>query len=367
MKITRLKPEYRILAFILIVGVILRVLNLSDYEMQLTEQHTLTQMMSENSDELFLVNPQTERYAPVYDTTVKFYTVMAGLSLLNMRIPSILAGLVAIGLMFVIGRRLYSEDTGLVASGIFAFIWTATEASRTAGPDIFLVLMILISGYLFGQILTETTRRTGPELQTWLGFTLVLTILAYTHQFGVFLALTLAVLSAGYAAGQKRALVPALLSLTLLVVMCAPLTLMLNELTSIGNSPGELLSGMFWSISSISSLIKAWIFVITGLVAVFTGSRMLINKGKVEGYWHYTTDLLLGGWIVIVVLAGTIASLFNIPVEASEVLIVILPAVILIWSAGANFLFYNTPTYLRTGIAIAFLLMLHSAWQLFTL
>ena len=365
LKIGRLKPEHRILAFILIMGVILRVLNLSDYDMQPAEQHTLSQMMSENGEELFLVNPQTERYAPAYEGAVKFYTLMSGLSLLNMRVPSILAGIAAIGFIYLLGCKIYSGVAGLIAAAILGFIWTAAEASRTAGPEIFLMLMVLISGYLFRQIISETTRRTGPELQTWLGFTLVLTLLAYTHQFGVFLALMFAVFAAGYAAGKKRALVPALLSLTLLMVMCAPLTLMLSELTHIGNSPGALLSGLFLSGTSVSGVLKSWVFILTALGATIFSTRMLLSSKSESAKSQYSVDLFLGAWILIVFLSGVIASLFDVPLSGSEVLMAIFPAVILLWSGLVRMISENPPSLLRIGIGVSFLLMLHSLWNMY--
>ena len=368
MSFARLKPEHSILAFILIMGVILRVLNISDYDMQIEEQHTLSQMMSENSDELFLVNPQTERYTPVYEIGVKFYTVMAGLSLVNMRIPSIIAGVVAIGLIYVLGSRLYSRETGLVSAAILGFIWPAIEVSRTAGPEIFLLMMVLVCGLIFWRILEQTTRRTGPELSTWLGFTLALTLLSYSHQVGVFAALTMVVIAAGYAAGIKRALVPALLSLTLLLILCAPLSLMLTEILFAERTPSVLLSEMFFTTSDTAIFIQSWLFLLTGIGATGLSVYALMRPDAPDftdfQQTRHAVDLMLGGWILLSTIAGLIAALFNVPVAAEQLFMLFIPAVILLWSRLVQMVTVNIPAFLRVGLGVAFIMMLHTIWQL---
>ena len=350
------------------MGVILRVLNISEFEMQAVEQHTFSQMMSETVEELFLVNPQTERYTPMYEIGVKFYTVMAGLSLVNMRVPSIIAGILAIGLIYLLGYRLYSNEIGLVSAALLGFMWVVIEASRTAGPHIFLLAIVLICGVIFWRIIDETTRRSGPELSTWLGFTLALTVLAYSHQIGVFAALIMAVIAAGYAAGIKRAIVPALLSLSLLLFLCAPLSLMLSEIMFTEYTPAALLSDMFLLESGVSTFLRSWLYLLTGVAGVCYSIYRLTRKQAPDftdfQQTRHAVDLMLGGWILLIVIAGIIASQFSVPINPEDLFMAVIPAVVLLWARIVKLITGNVPGYIRVGVGAAFLFLMHTVWQL---
>ena len=105
------------------------------------------------------------------------------------RLPSVLAGLATILLVFLIGKRLYSPVVGLTASTLFAFTVNHVWLSRIGLQESIAISLMLASAYFFLRGLEQ------PQRLIWSGIFLSLAFLAKYHTlillpiFGTVLAL----------------------------------------------------------------------------------------------------------------------------------------------------------------------------------
>lgn len=76
--------------------------------------------------------------------TVPFVKVM-GLNVLAVRLPSAIAGIISVGVMYLIGKTLFNKRVGLIASTLFAISPWSLQFSR-GGWEVNLALMLLIIG-----------------------------------------------------------------------------------------------------------------------------------------------------------------------------------------------------------------------------
>ena len=88
------------------------------------------------------------------------------------RLPSVLAGLAAVFLVYLIGRRLYSPVVGLAASALFAFTVNHVWISRIGLQESIAIALVLASAYFFLKGLEN------PKRLPWAGTFLGLAFLA---------------------------------------------------------------------------------------------------------------------------------------------------------------------------------------------
>lgn len=78
-----------------------------------------------------------------------WFIKLFGINLWGLRLPSVLFGLLSIYLIFLIGRKLFSQKTGLIASVLVAANVLMLYLSRTAVQESTVIFFILLTVYLF--------------------------------------------------------------------------------------------------------------------------------------------------------------------------------------------------------------------------
>lgn len=167
-------PHYVLLTAILCVGAFLRLTGLRQQSLWFDEADIVVRAQRPLRDVLTTFVAEGEN-GPLYNIMLALWVRVAGISEIAVRFPSAIAGILAIPLIYLLGRRLIGPNAGLFAAGLLAIspyhVWYSQEAKMYA----IVVLLALASTFA----LTEAQRRnTWPW---WAGYTIVTTLLFYTH------------------------------------------------------------------------------------------------------------------------------------------------------------------------------------------
>ena len=100
-----------------------------------------------------------------------------------MRLLSALFGILAIPMIYVVGRQLFNREAGLAAAIILAFSNFNIAYSQETRMYSLMVLLALISMYFFIRLLQ------GSNYALSVGYLLSTTLLVYTHIYGLFVVI----------------------------------------------------------------------------------------------------------------------------------------------------------------------------------
>lgn len=106
-----------------------------------------------------------------------------------LRLPSAIAGALAVPAVYALGSRLYSYREGLVAALILALSREPLHQSQEARMYSVLVLLVILCTYLWVPVLRALRAGEKPPLGSLVGYVLVAAACAYTHNFGILLVL----------------------------------------------------------------------------------------------------------------------------------------------------------------------------------
>jgi uncharacterized membrane protein len=112
-----------------------------------------------------------------------YWVALFGDSDFSLRVPSALAGVLAVFAMYKVGSLLFGRATGIMASLILALSPFHIEYSQEARVYNFMSLLALLSFYFFIKVLNER------KLATQAGYVLSTSVLMYSHIYSLFIVL----------------------------------------------------------------------------------------------------------------------------------------------------------------------------------
>jgi mannosyltransferase len=122
-------------------------------------------------------------HPPLYYFLLHYWMAYFGTSELAVKLLSVVFGVLAIIVVYSLGRQLFDERAGLVAAFILAVSSFNIRYSQEVRMYSLLVLLGLLSMYFFVRL----SQRSTPI--TWAGYVISTTLLLYTHAYGLFLLL----------------------------------------------------------------------------------------------------------------------------------------------------------------------------------
>ena len=211
--------ERIILLVILAVGSFLRFHG--EWAFMPDEISALSRLRFDSFSELIEKGVAPDGHPAFVHVFLYFWTGLFGNSELAVKLPSVILGISSIYLLFKAGKRLFSINTGLLASAFLATIQFAVLYSTIARPYVYgLFFCLLQINYLLDIKEGKSSRR------VWVMLILVTSLSAYTHYFSMLVSGLIALwglLLIG--ADQKRHYLISLLVSVLLFVPHIPLTL----------------------------------------------------------------------------------------------------------------------------------------------
>ncbi|WP_417669960.1 glycosyltransferase family 39 protein [Roseibium sp.] len=137
-------------------------------------------MQSSGSLSHLLTSVAADNYPPLHNLLLWLTIPLLGEDEIALRLPSAIASLVSVWLMFELGRRVFGTRTGLLAALLLAVspfhIWYATEARMYAVFDMFGLAFLLCAA------LALQTGKRGWFIAT----TIVATAFLYSHVYALF-------------------------------------------------------------------------------------------------------------------------------------------------------------------------------------
>jgi len=161
-----------------------------------------------------------DTHPPLYYVLLHLWMGVAGQSEVAVRVPSVVASLAAIGLTYLLGRRLAGEGVGLLAAVLLAASPFQVTAAQEARMYPFLMLFGVGASYALWLALAEGRRR------YWMGYVLCLVLALYTHHFAVLLLLAHGVYVLGIHR-ERQAMRAWLFAVAVVVILYLPLVPML--------------------------------------------------------------------------------------------------------------------------------------------
>jgi uncharacterized membrane protein len=175
------------LALILAAAILLRFIGLGANSLWSDELYSWWAGSFDSLGEVIAVGVVPDVHPPGFQIIVWLVEKTLGDIEWMLRLPSALAGILAVFMGFVVGRRLYGDREGLYLAALLAFLWFPVRYSQEARAYSLLLLMSLVTFYLWHALVIalESNRRLKPLAV--MGLVVASAFTAYLHYFGLLL------------------------------------------------------------------------------------------------------------------------------------------------------------------------------------
>jgi len=195
-----------LLVLVVAVGAALRFYGLDLQSLWLDELLTWQNCSQDTLTELIEAVKQGYLGPPGYQILVFQVMQYMGDSEVVLRLPSAVAGVLAIPMVYLLGKRLYSRREGFVAAVLMALSITPIHYSQEARGYSLLVLLVLVSFYFWFGLLRALEAGDRPSWWVQLGYVASAIATEYLHYFGVLIIVLQGIGLVGVFARRPRAL-----------------------------------------------------------------------------------------------------------------------------------------------------------------
>lgn len=172
------------LSLVAVVAAVVRTAYLAEESLWLDEVTTVVARTGMPLRELIATAAQSSPHPPLYFVFLTFWFDVLGVSPFTARLFSVGVGVAAVLLIYLVGRRLFDETTGLAAALFLAVSPFHVQYSREARMYALMVLFALASYYYFVRL-----TRGDRTPTTVVGYVVATVLLLYTHIYGGFIVL----------------------------------------------------------------------------------------------------------------------------------------------------------------------------------
>lgn len=244
----------------------------------------------------------------------------------GLRLPSALAGILAIPALFGLGALLLGPDEGIIAAALLSVLYFPIQYSQEARAYALLLLAVMVSTGLWWLLFAAPHRENKRQLR--LAYALAAVVTAYLHYFG----LLLVGLQAGTAVlfCRQRRQWRRLRIYALIGVAYAPwLPFMLRQFNSPRSawidSPNSLHETFLWLFYQLFNQRWPQTYLALGLLLL---TAVLALRDRLSP--RFTARLTLFGWLLLPFLLTALVSIWGIPIYTPRNMIIILPAALLL-------------------------------------
>jgi len=329
---------FLLLILITLVGSILRICCLGRESLWNDELSSWYRSSFSSITEVITIGIIPDVHPPAYQILLYFVERSIGDSEMALRLPSVIAGILTIPMMFLLGRKLLSVSAGLFAAALLAVapihIWFSQEARSFA----ILILLVAVSVYFFSEILGKFKAEKHPGKYTVAGFITVGILLEYTHYFGLLILLIeiILLLLMSLLANREKLLILGMCLVPVLVFLpWIPYAAAQTGTDSYITSPAisTVVTLFFWYMS--------WSKVMLVLLCLLVSGGSLFYFRKRGGFSSFAPEklILILLWLCIPLALSLLLSFLLVPVFTVRNMMISLPAVLLILSASVHILF----------------------------
>ncbi len=176
-----------ILLLNIILGALLRFYGLENQSMWNDELDRWFITHDTNLSQMFEHVIEGDVHPPGDHIFMYFWQKYIGDSVFLMRLPSVIWGILAIPAMFLLGRQLFSEVEGVIASSMTAVLYFPIYYSQEARPYSLLFLMAIMTTYFWIKLLRSSLSGSKIKPLELVLYLLLAWVTVYQHYFGTFL------------------------------------------------------------------------------------------------------------------------------------------------------------------------------------
>ena len=277
---------------------------------------------------------RNETNPPAYQILLIFVERYLGDSETVLRLPSAIAGILAIPVLFALGRRMYSTRVGLTAALLLAVSWAPIYYSQEARTYSFTLLATLLTFLLWYPLFAAQKTRVGAPRRWATAYGIAAVVLLYLHYYGMLIVLGQALAALWLLRESSRDIRRVLVTYVLVLLAYAPWLLV-----SVWQYTHD--AGTLWIQRPHLIFFQRYLwfafnsntaFAVVAALAMFAFAGLLIWRRRREGAKasFLREDVILLWWMGFPVLAAYLVSVIGRPLLVTHYLIVILPAVYLI-------------------------------------
>ncbi len=177
------------LLLVLLLAAGLRLVGLEQQSLWNDELSTLVRADADSLADLLRTGIVQDGHPPAYLTFMYFVERTLGRAVWALRLPSAIAGLLSVWMIYALAQRLRPEDAacgrdeGLTAAALMAVLWAPVYYSQEARPYAFAILLSLLVTYAYIPLL-PLAGQPPPRTRDTLAYAAVALLTAYTHYFG---------------------------------------------------------------------------------------------------------------------------------------------------------------------------------------
>lgn len=174
--------EYFILSIIILIAFLLRIYKISSPSLWHDELMTFYRLQGSFSDTIntLLISP----FPPLYYIFMKFWTNLFGFSELSLRFPSLIFSTLTIIYLYLLTKKLFNKNTGLIASFLLAISPYAINYAQEAKMYSMIWFLSLASFYHFLNFIEN------PDKKNIIIYIISTTLMIYTLYFGFLILIT---------------------------------------------------------------------------------------------------------------------------------------------------------------------------------
>ncbi len=282
-------------------------------------------------------------HPPLYFLLLHLVVKAFGNSEFALRALSAAAGVLSIPLVFLLGRKLYDEETGLFASALTAALWYPIYYSQEARPYSLLMLLALASSWYWMSVMEGLSREGRLRWGAAAGYAAAALACAYTHYFGVLLVAFQGVAAGVWLAARRPrslgrlALIYAAVALGYAPWFAQALRTARSDAGWIPKPSAYILSACFRWFFNVSAVVNLCALGLYAWLAVRDIRETLRRGGGKEGAgapsWAFK-DLVLGLWLIVPFAAATGISVVRTPIVWPRFFVICAPAAWLLAARG---------------------------------
>lgn len=183
--------KYRLIILVLLLAFALRTYDLTEVPPGLTHDEANHGRDSINilDGELLFYFPLNYGSEPLYNYVVAGLMALVGETLFALRLVNVFFGVLAIAVTYLWGKRVFSEETALVAASLIAWSFWPIATSRQALRAGLLPFLIMLAVWFFWSIVRQSIRRRKDPERTlgrsvwWSATGLAIGIAATLHDY----------------------------------------------------------------------------------------------------------------------------------------------------------------------------------------
>jgi uncharacterized membrane protein len=172
---------------ITLIGLFLRLYQLSAQSVWYDEAFSIW-IAQLSVPQLLQTQPQVDASPPLYYLFLHYWVTTFGDSEFAVRSLSVVFGVLAIPMTYLVGRRLFDREAGLVAALLLALSPFNIYYSQEARMYSMMVLLALLSMYFFLRLLQRRLLQ-RRDLALSAGYVFFTGLLVYTHYYGWFVVI----------------------------------------------------------------------------------------------------------------------------------------------------------------------------------